>query len=91
MAATGPKVDIWLVKTVGVLVLAIGLAELVAVWRDELVMSVGVLALTSSSFLIGIDIYYSSIRRISRIYLVDAAIQVLLLLAIIRWLFFSGT
>src|SRR5947208_2053294 len=35
MKVTGPKQDLWLVRTVGVLVTVIGMSLAVAVWRDQ--------------------------------------------------------
>ncbi len=72
---TGPKVDDWLVRMVGLLVVAIGVTLLVAIRAREVTRSILVLALTSSLSFAAIDIYYSLIGRISRIYLLDAPLE----------------
>jgi hypothetical protein len=72
-AVTGPKVDQWLVKTVGVLVTVIGGALGLAGWRRRVTPEVRLLALGSALGLAGIDIYYVAKGRIARIYLADAA------------------
>ncbi len=72
---TGPKVDLWLVKTVGVLVTAIGGALGLAGWRRRVTPEVRFLAVGSALGLAGIDIYYVAKKRIARIYLVDAAAE----------------
>lgn len=75
MAITGPKVDLWLVKTVGALVIPIGVTLLVASRRDRPVREVLVLAVGAALAFAAIDCYYALTGRISPIYLVDAAMQ----------------
>jgi len=55
---TGPKADQWLVKTVGVLVTAIGGALALAGWRRRVTPEIRLLAVSSALGLAGIDIYY---------------------------------
>jgi hypothetical protein len=74
-AVTGPKVDQWLVKTVGVLVTAIGGALGLAGWKRRVTPEVRLLAFGSALGLAGIDIYYVAKGRIARIYLADAAAE----------------
>ena len=76
---TGPKTDVWLVKTVGVLVGAIGLALGVAGLRREKTPEIGLLGAASAAGLAGIDAYYAGRRRISAVYLLDAVAEVVLL------------
>jgi len=75
-AVTGPKTDRWLVKTVGVLVSVIGAVLLIGRRRPggELAM----LAAGSAAGLAGIDLIYALRGRISKIYLLDAATELLL-------------
>jgi hypothetical protein len=73
---TGPKTDLWLVKTVGVLVAVIGAALLVAARRRSLGDEIVVLAAGSALGLAAIDIIYSLSGRISAIYLGDAAVEI---------------
>lgn len=82
-AVTGPKVDDWLVHMVGLLAITIGLALLVgarlAVPNSEtIVLSIG----AALSFAI-IDTTYAVQNRISRIYLADAALELLILILVI--------
>ncbi len=81
---TGPKVDLWLVKTVGVLVTVIGAALVVAGLRRQVAPETKVLAVGSAAGLVGIDTIYVARRRISPIYLADAIGEVGLVLL---WLF----
>jgi hypothetical protein len=78
LLVTGPKTDLWLVRTVGVLVTVIGLV-LVSGFRrrsisDELVL----LAMGSALGLAAIDITYALSGRISPIYLADAVVEIAL-------------
>jgi hypothetical protein len=75
-AVTGPKVDRWLVKTVGVLVAVIGaslLADARRPSRGSQVLGVG-----SAAALGGVDVVYALRGRISKIYLLDAVLEALL-------------
>lgn len=75
MFVTGPKTDIWLVKTVGLLSVSIGLTLLlVKRYRIPPVLN----ALSAMSFLV-IDVYYALIDRISDIYLADAFVELIFL------------
>lgn len=72
---TGPKIDLWLVRTVGVLVAVIGATLLVAARQRSLDRPVIVLAIASALGLASIDVVYVSAGRISPIYLLDAAAE----------------
>jgi hypothetical protein len=78
MWVTGPKTDIWLVKTVGVLVLVIGTALLVARIREHYSLEIIILAIGAALGLTLIDIYYVLDGRISPIYLLDAVVELML-------------
>lgn len=79
MLVTGPKTDIWLVKTVGLLSVSIGLTLLfVKKYRIPPVLN----ALSAMSFLV-IDVYYALIDRISDIYLADAFVELIFLIGAI--------
>src|SRR3954469_19908734 len=80
-AVTGPKTDDWLVKTVGVLVAVIGLVLFLAGLRGEIAPEVAILAVGSSLALAGIDVWYVARRVISRVYLLDAALELVLVAA----------
>jgi hypothetical protein len=78
-AVTGPKVDKWLVKTVGLLVSVIGLVEVSAGVRRAPAPEVPLLGVGSAAALAAVDIVYVGIGRISRVYLLDALTEVLLI------------
>jgi hypothetical protein len=73
---TGPKVDIWLVKTVGVLVTVIGGALGLAGYRRRITPEVTILAVGSAAGLAAIDVVYVAQKRIRPVYLLDAAAEV---------------
>jgi hypothetical protein len=79
MMVTGPKVDIWLVKTVSVLVIAISLVFLYAGIKKRITRETILLAVASAVGFIIIDVYYTAVDRISAIYLLDALAQLVLL------------
>ena len=81
MLVTGPKTDVWLVKTVGILVLAIGIALLVAAARERVSLEVAILAIGTAAGLAAIDIVYATTDVIRDVYLLDAAAEALLILA----------
>lgn len=85
---TGPKNDLWLVKTVGVLISVIGAVLLLAGYRGEIVLSTILLAVGSAVVLTGIDVIYVTKRIIAPIYLLDAFVELLL---IAWWLFAVAT
>ncbi len=76
MALTGPKTDLWLVNTVGLLLGVIGAVLAVTGLRrrfsDELVL----LAVGSSCVLAGVDIFYAVTGVISGVYLLDALLEI---------------
>lgn len=86
IAVTGPKFDVWLVKTVSVLIIPIGISLLVAAQKKIIGSEIFILAVGSALGLTIIDIYYVLIDRISSIYLLDAAVEIIIIfLWIIGW------
>jgi drug/metabolite transporter (DMT)-like permease len=79
---TGPKQDLWLVKTVGALVAVIGASLIVAGRRRTNPTDVAILAAGSALALATIDVTYVRKGRISPIYLADAAAEYVLLAAL---------
>jgi hypothetical protein len=75
---TGPKVDLWLVRTVGVLVTVIGAVLLSASRSRRINREILLLAVGSALGLAGIDLVYALSGRISAIYLADAAAEIAL-------------
>ncbi len=76
MAVTGPKMDHWLVKTVGVLVTVIGAVLLSAARSRRVTREIVLLGVGSALSLAAIDVFYASTGRISSIYLLDAVVEV---------------
>lgn len=72
LAVTGPKVDLWLVKTVGVLIVVIGAVLLVGARRRAIGPEVTLLAMGSAASLAGVDLVYALSDRIWDVYLLDA-------------------
>jgi len=72
---TGNEADHWLVNTVAALVIAIGLALLVAAWRGQGGFEILVLGVASGLALTAIDVNYVARGTISAIYLGDAALE----------------
>jgi hypothetical protein len=79
MMLTGPKTDLWLVKTVGVVVAVIGAVLVVAGLRRQTAPEVPLLAVGSAAGLTAIDVVYVAKRRIAPIYLLDALGEVVLI------------
>ena len=86
-AVSGPKADRWLVKTVGVLVSVVGTVLLRAERRGRVTPEIGLLGVGSGVWLAATDIVYVAKRRISVVYLLDAAAEVGLVAA---WLVAGG-
>jgi hypothetical protein len=81
---TGPKTDLWLVKTVGVLVSVTGGVLMTAGRRRQTTPEIPLLAVGSAAGLAAIDITYVAKKQISPIYLLDALAEVAL---IVCWTF----
>ena len=86
MAVTGPKRDIWLVKTVGVLVTVVGAVIGLAAWRGSFTPEVFLLAVGSAAALAGVDVYYHLRGVIPRVYLLDAVAEGVLIAGwVVAW------
>ena len=82
---TGPKTDFWLAQTVGLIVAAIGIGLAQAASRERGVPpELRTVAVASASGLALVDLSFVARRRISKIYLADAAAEVAL---VAGWLF----
>jgi hypothetical protein len=80
-AVSGPKTDHWLVKTVGGLMTAAGYAQFrAAASLDGRAMARRIGLGTAATFMI-VDLRYVSHGRISRIYLLDAVLEMYWLIA----------
>jgi hypothetical protein len=73
-AITGPKRETWLVRTVGALAAAIGVTLLRGSRRSS--RDAKTLSITSALAFAAIDVAYVARRRISPVYLADAALEV---------------
>jgi hypothetical protein len=83
-AVTGPKLEWWLVQTVGALVTVVGGALLSGAHRGRITPELRGVAAGSAGSLATIDIVYVARRRIAPTYLLDAAAQLALLAALAR-------
>ena len=70
-AVSGPKIEDWLVRTVGIIVTVIGLALLAAAAKDDTGAAVRVLAIGSAAGLAFVDFYYALRGVIWPIYMLD--------------------
>lgn len=75
---TGRKTDYWLVRTVGLLAAAIGLSLLAGARGTRLSSETTVLGVAAGASFTAVDLVYVARRRISPIYLGDAAVHALL-------------
>ena len=80
MAVTGPKRDVWLVKTVGVIIAVVAVSIGVAAYQRSIGAPTVVLAVGAAAGLGGVDVWYSLRGVISKIYLADAAMEALLII-----------
>lgn len=75
-AITGPKLEGWLVKTAGVLIAGVGATLVSAGATRRVTPEIALLATSTAGGLAAIDIVYAGMRRrISPVYLVDAALE----------------
>jgi len=81
---TGPKHDIWLLKTVAALITIMGITFLVAGFRREFNGALLTLALGGAISLMEVDIYYATQDVIWDVYLLDATAEAGIIAA---WLF----
>jgi hypothetical protein len=72
---TGPKRDLWLVKTVGALIAAVSLPLLFSGWRGLTTPESFILAIGAAAALGMADVVYSVKRVISPVYLLDALVE----------------
>ncbi len=77
---TGPKPEGWLVKMVGLLAACVGGTLLAAARHRRLTPELRALALGSAASFAAVDVWYVARRRISPVYLLDAAAEIPLVL-----------
>ena len=76
---TGLEIDHWQVMTIGLLITAIGITLLVAAYRQTQSPELALLAISAATALAAIDIVYTLRSVLLPIYLLDAAIELLLI------------
>jgi len=81
MALTGTKSDVWLVKTVSVLLIAISFSFIGYLFTKINPCPVIILAVGCCLFLAAIDFYYAGKGIISNVYFIDGVVQLILLSA----------
>jgi hydrogenase/urease accessory protein HupE len=78
-AVSGPKVEDWLVRTVGVLVTVIGLVLLTAGVTNQITAPVRLLAVGSAAGLAFIDFFYAMRGVIWPVYILDGVGEIILI------------
>lgn len=81
LMVTGPKTDLWLVQTVGVLIAVMGATMLAGAFRRRAVAEIIFLASGAALALIAVDVVFVVRRAIGPIYLLDAAVETGLVVA----------
>jgi hypothetical protein len=82
MLVTGPKTDVWLVKTVSLLLTVMGIVFLIAAREKSISASVKALSVLAAAVLLFVDVFYYLKGVIRSVYLADAVIQ---LVCIMIW------
>jgi hypothetical protein len=82
-AVTGPKTDRWLVRTVGALALANGIALAIGARLREPSIETQALALLSSAAFATVDVTYVGAGRIRPVYLADAVAEIAFAVALL--------
>jgi hypothetical protein len=80
MQISGLKTDLWLVKTVGALIIVIAVSIFSAYKLKELIFPIVLLSIGSSGALLMIDVVYVTAGIISPVYLADGLFEILLIL-----------
>jgi hypothetical protein len=86
MAVTGYKTDVWLVKTVSAILVAIGFCFLSGPFVKRDFFTIIIVGISSCAALAAVDFYYTANNTIKKIYRADGFLQVLFL---ITWLYLS--
>jgi hypothetical protein len=74
-AVTGPKIDFWLVRTVGLLIATSGLVMTMAGVRKRVTPEIVALGTGVAGSLLAVDLVYGGSGRIARVYLADAVVE----------------
>lgn len=90
IAVTGPKTDLWLVRTVGMLALVIGAGLMMSAIRKFVTLPIIFIGTGAALGFILIDVIYVIQNVISPIYLLDACIEIIFLVLWAGLLYRSG-
>ncbi|MGM0931348.1 MAG: hypothetical protein ACQEXN_16795 [Actinomycetota bacterium] len=74
-AVTGPKAEPWLVKAVGGLMITAGYAQIRGAKTDDGIAAARRIGMGSAASFAAVDIFTAGPGRISRIYLLDAVVE----------------
>lgn len=85
-SVTGPKVEVWLVRTVGVVTVAIGGALAAGVRRRTPALETLVLAMFAAAAYGSIDFVYGLTGRIRFVYVIDGCAQTAIVFAVVAQL-----
>src|SRR5215213_10782382 len=88
MMVTGPKTDIWLVKTVSVLLLPIAICFFSALFLKMPFLPMLLIAMVTSAGLAFIDFYYTANKTIKWVYAVDGIAEFIFLMV---WIYLALT
>ncbi|GFO68855.1 hypothetical protein GMLC_24340 [Geomonas limicola] len=80
LMVTGPKTDLWLVKTVGIALAAVGASLALAGWQGDLNPATVTLGVASAAGLGALETWYVARRVIAPVYLVDALVELVFVL-----------
>jgi hypothetical protein len=80
-AVTGPKVDRWLVRTIGGLIAVVGASLIAGAFERRTSRAIGLLGIGSAAALGVADLVYVARGRISKVYLGDASAEAALVAA----------
>jgi hypothetical protein len=80
LAVTGPKTDLWLVKTVGLILAVIGAVLIYAQRTAAVNLAIVLLAIGAAASLALVEIVYVLKKVISPIYLGDAFVEIVLII-----------
>jgi hypothetical protein len=80
MFVTGPKTDIWLVKTVSLILTVMGISFLIAVREKPVPASIMALSVLGALALLFVDVYYFMRGILRSVYLLDGLVQFIFIL-----------
>jgi hypothetical protein len=88
MAVTGPKTDIWLVRTFSMQICAMGVFFCISAIKRDLSFNVLLLSILSAIGFIVADVYYVIKGVIDPIYLADAVVELIIAFLVTSFILF---